>query len=343
MRSDAHFILSESKVLEQYKKMKAIADTVSYSFKTNYEVGKVLESNTKCMFSVHSIQALRKLENKSRAWYFAQGWGKKQISEAIKLGCESFVVDNEPDLNVLIEHIKDADAKINLLLRMRLKEHTVHTGKHFVFGFYTEKINEIMPELSKNSKIKALGIHFHRKTQNVSEWSMKEELESNLGQNTLKSISIVNIGGGLPAKYKNFREEVYNHIFKKIKELRDWLKSKEIEMIVEPGRMIAASPVKLEATIINKYDNNLVVNCSVYNAAMDSFIVHNRLLVDGELERGENFVVKGCTPDSLDIFRYSVYLENPNVGDKIVFLNAGAYNFASDFCQLPKLETVIVE
>jgi hypothetical protein len=27
----------------------------------------------------------------------------------------------------------------------------------------------------------------------------------------------------------------------------------------------------------------------------------------------------------------------------LVFLNAGAYNFSCDFCNLPKLETVIVD
>jgi len=45
----------------------------------------------------------------------------------------------------------------------------------------------------------------------------------------------------------------------------------------------------------------------------------------------------------MDIFRYKVYLNSPKVGDKIRFLNAGAYNFSSDFCNLKKLKTEIVE
>jgi len=32
-----------------------------------------------------------------------------------------------------------------------------------------------------------------------------------------------------------------------------------------------------------------------------------------------------------------------NVGDELIFVNAGAYNFTTDFCDLEKLETKIVE
>ena len=118
-------------------------------------------------------------------------------------------------------------------------------------------------------------------------------------------------------------------------------------MIIEPGRFIAAPAAKLEAYVINIYDNNVIINCSVFNAAMDTFVANIRLEIEGELQEGdrngEPFTVKGCTPDSMDIFRYRVFLRRPEKGDKITFINAGAYNFASDFCSLEKLETVIVD
>jgi len=49
------------------------------------------------------------------------------------------------------------------------------------------------------------------------------------------------------------------------------------------------------------------------------------------------------TPCSMDLFRYKAYLDNPKVGDELVFLNAGAYNFTSDFCDLEKIETIVVD
>ena len=40
---------------------------------------------------------------------------------------------------------------------------------------------------------------------------------------------------------------------------------------------------------------------------------------------------------------YSVRLKNPKVGDEIIFLNAGAHNYTTDFFGYVKLETEIVE
>jgi ornithine decarboxylase len=226
---------------------------------------------------------------------------------------------------------------------MRMKEHTIKTEKHFVFGMYSKQINELIPKLRKNIKISKLGIHFHRKTQNISEWSLKDELMDVVEEETLKSIDMVNIGGGIPVRYKNYNVDVIPYIFDKIKELKEWLNGKNIEMIIEPGRFIAAPCIKLETEIIGIYDHNILINCSVYNSALDTFVAHTRLLVEGELEKGTPYTIKGCTPDSMDVFRYRVYLDNPKVGDKIVFINAGAYNHCTDFCNLDKLETVIAD
>jgi len=325
----AKFILSKKIALEQLDMIKSLADEVSYSVKTNLEVAKVLENQ--CFMSVHSIQNLELLENKEKVWFFLQG--NKEIPKEVN----NFVADNENDLKLLLKE----NRKINLLLRMKLREHTIHTGKHFVFGFSTSRVNELLKELRGNNNIEKLGIHFHRKTQNVSEWNLKEELEDSIEDFSL--IDLVNIGGGIPAEYKNFRTEVKNHIFNKIKELRTFLNEKNIKMIVEPGRAIAAPSVKLECEVINVYDNNVIVSASVYNSAMDTFVAHIRLLVENEKEEGHHYTIKGFTPDSLDIFRYKVYFNKElKVGDKIVFLNAGAYNYSSNYFNLDKVETEIV-
>jgi ornithine decarboxylase len=78
---------------------------------------------------------------------------------------------------------------------------------------------------------------------------------------------------------------------------------------------------------------------------MDTFVASTKLEVEGELAEGEGeaYTIKGNTPDAMDIFRYRIYLKAPKVGDRIVFLNAGAYNFSTDFCNLKRLKTEIVE
>jgi ornithine decarboxylase len=325
----AKFILSKSKVMEQLELMKSLSDEVSYSFKSNPEVGKLLQD--KCFLSIHSVNNLKQVESKN-VWFFLQG--NKEIPKEVS----NFVVDNINDLNLLLKE----DREINLLLRMRLREHTIHTGKHFVFGFSSKEVNKLLKELKDNKNIKQLGIHFHRKTQNVSEWNLKGELEDSIEDFSL--LDLVNIGGGIPAEYKNFRKEVSEHIFKKIRELREFLNEKNIKMIIEPGRFIAAPSIRLETNVFNVYDNNVIVDASVYNSAMDTFVANIRLLVEGEREKGYCYTIKGITPDSLDIFRYKVYFDKEiKVGDKITFLNAGAYNFSSGYFNLEKVDTEVVE
>lgn len=345
---EARFVLSKSAVLEKYKEAKSLADYVSYSVKTNYQVAGILEDLTESRFSIHFKRSIDKIKDKSRILFFAQGWFEEDLIELFGKGVCSFVVDNQNDLKVLTDYLsKNQNSRINLFLRMKMREHTIHTGKHYVYGLSSNVVNLLIPELRKNSCIEKLGLHFHRKTQNVSEWSLKNELQDSLKDENLKMIDEINIGGGLPVNYKNYSASIIEDIKKKIIELREWLNSKNIMMTVEPGRFIAAPTVKLEAYVTNIYDNNIVINCSVFNSAMDTFIANIRLEIEGELEEtdknGEAFTVKGCTPDSMDIFRYRVFLKRPKVGDKIIFLNAGAYNFSTDFCSLKKPETVIID
>ncbi len=342
MKSKARFVLSKKKLLEQYNTVKDLADDVSYSFKTNPFVGSVLEKETSCFFSVHSKGLLKSIKDKSRVLFFAQAWDNAELDELFSLGIDKFVVDNEMDLKILLDYIEKNHKEIDLMLRMRLKEKTVHTGKHYVFGMFSEQINKLVPELRKNKLINKLGIHFHRKTQNISEWSLKEEISATI-EESIALIDMMDIGGGFPIDYKNSRvkEGVLPRVFDKIKELKKFLEERNIKMIIEPGRFIAGPPIKLECYIKNIYNNNIVVDCSVYNSAMDTFVAHVRMNVEGELEKGQAYTIKGSTPDSMDILRYRVFLKNPKIGDKIVFLNAGAYTFSTDFCGLKRIETII--
>lgn len=346
------FILSKNKVLEQYTKVKQSCDIVSYSSKTNQDVTKILEKKTDSMFSVHLVNELKHISDKSRVIFLAQAWDNNLIQKLINEEIRWFVVDNESDITTLVNFLKNNKdiPKINLLLRLKLKEHTIRTEKYFVFGMNSNIINKQLKKLRSNTNIDKLGIHFHRKTQNMAEWNLKYELNNIIEEDNWESIDIVNIGGGIPSKYANTNEDVIRTIFDKIVELREWLKNKDINLIIEPGRFIAAPAGILVTQIMSIDENNITINASVYNTDMDALIVPVKLLVKGELSKEEAqekglkpFVIKGLTPCSMDLFRYRVYLDNPKIGDTITFINAGAYNFTSDFCDLEKLETEVIE
>lgn len=342
---EAKFILSKSKVLEQYKKVKESADIISYSSKTNQDVTKILEKETDCLFSVHLKNELKHLKDMSRVIFLAQGWKEEFIKELTNKGINYFVVDNEQDLDTLINFINKNHTQINLQLRLKLKENTIRTERYFVFGMPSNTINKRIRDLRKNKNIDKLGIHFFRKTQNMSEWNLKYEIGHIIDEDVFDMIDVMNIGGGIPSVYANTNEDVIRTVFDKINEFKTFLNEKNIQMIIEPGRFIAAPAAKLITRIIAIHENNIIVNASVYNSDMDSIIVPVKLLIQGELNKGEgiSYVIKGATPCSMDLFRYRVYLAHPKIGDELIFLNAGAYNFASDFCDLEKLKTEIVD
>ena len=339
----AKFILSKKKVLEQYSKLTDLGIKVSYSYKTNNDVGHVLEDETESEFSIHAFPEVDLIKDKSKIWFFMQANSDDEIKSLLGKGIKKFVIDNEIDLENVLRSANTCNVVIDLLLRMKFQEHRITAGKYFIYGLSANRVNEIILNIGNNKIINKLGVHIHRKSQNASEWEIKDELVDSLNAESLERLDIINIGGGLPIKYRTYTSEIMPYIFDKIKEVVSWFDG---EVYCEPGRFIAGPAVKLKCNVIQVQENTLIVNTSVYNGVLDSHITDIRLLVDGEVsedQEGENWKIKGNTPTRDDIFRYKVRLNNVKVGDELVFLNAGAYNYTTDFCSLAKLEVEVVE
>ncbi|MDW8035140.1 MAG: decarboxylase [Candidatus Korarchaeum sp.] len=335
----ARFILSRRVALRQYYLAREHCDALAYSYKTNPMLWEVLRE-TDSLVGVSSLGSMRRIEEADRVVYYLQGEREDEVKHLLRLGVKWFIVDNEPELRKLLA---SCDERIHLLLRVKMREHTIYTGKHFVYGLDWRKAKELISEIREDPRIEQLGIHFHRKTQNVGEWSLVEDVSEALGD-TLESVDWINIGGGIPVSYANSKPDL-NTVFKEIDELRDYLRAKRVKLMMEPGRFIASPSVVLEAEVLNVYDGNVILDCSIFNAYIDTYLLNVRLPVLGEVEmEGYRYLLKGRSPDWLDIFRYSVYLDRElKPGDKVIFLNAGAYNFHTEFNDMPKLRTEIVE
>lgn len=325
----ARFLLYPKLALEQFKSLQHLGE-IWYNLKTNPEVGVVLERDTNAKFVATGFGNLARV-NPKRAVLLVQGESKEELKIAVDSGVHGFIVDNEPDLNKLLDLTDDT----RLFIRVKMKEHSIYTGKYYVYGIDWRRAVQLAKDMNH------VGIHFHRKTQNVGEWSLVNDLKPMLKEME-GQVSEVNIGGGLPVRYHNSKPAL-GAILTDIERLRDHLKEKGIKLVLEPGRYISAPAVKLETQIVNRYGHNLVVDASIYNASMDTFLFNIRLPVEGEVEQGHRYLIKGRSPDSLDIFRYKVFFgKEKKLGDHIMFLNAGAYNFHTEFSDLPRIPTVIV-
>ena len=342
-----HFILSKSALRNQVKLLEDLNLKISYSYKTNRQVGDILQEECpEVDFSVHANEEIEMIKDKSKISFFTQAESVQELKKIITQGVTSFVIDNEIDLTNLLQAAKEVDTKVNISLRMKFQEHRIGTGKYFVYGMSSRKVNEIISEIKNNPFVKNIGVHIHRKSQNTSEWEIEEEVQDSLTQETLETIHSLNLGGGLPVKYRSFTSQVLPYIFQKLTNAKTFLDKYNIQTIIEPGRFLAAPCIKLKAQIIQVQDNNLILNTTIYNCALDNILTETKMLAEEEVEEteeGDYYLIKGNSPTRDDIFRYKIKLNNPKVGDEITFINAGAYNYTTDFFGYKKLETKITQ
>ncbi len=348
-----HFTLSKSALLSQLKILTDLNLKVSYSYKTNRQIGDILQdfnasqgNPTTVHFSIHAKEEISMIKDKSKISFFTQAETTKELIKIINRGVTTFVIDNEIDLEKILQASKQTKIKINISLRMKFQEHRIGTGKYFVYGMPSKKVNELIQDLKNNPNIKKLGIHIHRKSQNTSEWEIVEELKDSLTKETLKIISILNLGGGLPVRYKSYTNSTLPYILQKLKNAKKFLDTHSIQTIIEPGRFIAAPPIRLHTNIIQIQEHNIILNTTIYNCALDNILTETKMLVEQEVpeeQEGNYFLLKGNSPTRDDIFRYKVKLKNPKVDDEITFINAGAYNYTTDFFGYKKLETKITK
>jgi len=342
--TSAKFILSKKRLLEQVKSLEDLGLNLSYSYKTNREVGNVLQDVSDVDFSIHAREEIDMVRDKSKIWFFTQAELEEELMEILGKGIRNFVVDNEIDLQRILTVIGQEGIKINLSLRMKFQEHRIGSGKYFVYGMVSKRVNELVSEIRANEFVGDLGIHVHRKSQNTSEWEILGELKDSLSEDSLKKIDFLNLGGGLPIEYRGYTSKILPYIFEKISLAKKFLEEHDVKTYLEPGRFLAGPAIKLETKIIQVQGKNLVINTTIYNCALDCFLTNTKLLIESELSEGEgdSYLIKGNSPTRDDIFRYSVKLKDPQVGDKIIFLNAGAYNYTTDFFGYKKLDTEII-
>jgi ornithine decarboxylase len=366
-----HFTLSKSKLASQLKTLTDLNLKVIYSYKTNHEIGDILQQTSpQTDFSIHAHEEIPMIKDKTKIHFFTQAESVKELEKIISQGIKNFVVDNEIDLQNLLKAAKskneksktfqqarsnkrdspqaakrqaNTNNKINISIRMKFHEHRIGTGKYFVYGLPSSKVNHLIQELQNNPQIDQLGIHIHRKSQNTSEWEIVEELQDSIEEKTYEIISTLNLGGGLPVEYKSYTASTLPYILNKIQNAKKFLDSKNVQTIIEPGRFLAAPPVKLHTSIIQIQNNILILNTTIYQCALDTILTETKMLVEQETQEGKDYLLKGNSPTRDDIFRYKVKLPQPKIGDQITFLNAGAYNYTTDFFGYKKLRTKIIE
>jgi len=320
------FVFSRKIIKQQHQKLKkAFNAEILYSFKTNPH-SKIIRflHELGCGFTICSIEELeqiRKMIKNPKISFLNPGAGLSNLN------IKDVVVDSESQLEKINKQEHNIWLRINTIL-----------DKDSLLGVSIERADEIA------KKVNLHGIHNHLKTQNTNLKLWKTNIKKLTDFAKKHKIENINIGGGFPIPY-----------LKKVpslEQIADAVKPflSGFSITIEPGRYIAApsgvllTKVRLIKKLKNK--NIAILDASVYNSSMDTIIMNQELpcLVANKMDKKQTteYVLRGCTPDSLDVFRKKVKLPKLHEGDIIAFMNAGAYTFASDFLSLKKPEAYFI-
>ncbi len=290
----------------------------------------------------------------------------KTIEFALESGIQYFAIDSFSDM-LRIERISQ-ELKISpkVLIRVNplveLKD-TIFgcTGNHSKIGI------EIPKEFRNNSPLKSIieycnnspwfelvGIHTHLGSQitDVNIYKKGIEIVCNLVVYLLEEgidIQILDIGGGFPVDYGS--EDVPSiETFAEIvrTELKQLLN--RVQIIAESGRFISAPAGILALSVINLKSDPMgnPIACfdgSFYNTIPDTILAHWSYPIEKvKIKENEPFLkyrFSGSTNDTLDQYNPSfsnkpsyVSCRRLKEGDRIIFLQAGAYSlsFNSSYC-----------
>ncbi|MCS6958025.1 MAG: type III PLP-dependent enzyme [Aquificaceae bacterium] len=195
------------------------------------------------------------------------------------------------------------------------------------------------------------GITFHVGSQcnNFRNWLIGIKRASDFWQRAKAKglrLQMLNIGGGLPVKYtyESLRIEDIAYYVRGL--LQKFMPTLPHELQIEPGRGVVGDQGLLICRVIGKAkrgeENWLYIDTGVFNGLAEALGgIRYPFYVEREGELRE-WTIGGVSCDSMDVVARRVALPEPEVGDYLYILSAGAYTtvYAAEFNGFPKPEVV---
>lgn len=149
-------------------------------------------------------------------------------------------------------------------------------------------------------------------------------------------LRMLNIGGGFPIKYTSSTLSV-TKIARVVVDKVEKMFPKDVKFFVEPGRVLVGEAGTLVTSVIGKGMRNgqkwAYLDVGVFNGLMETIggIQYPVAMTRDGLR--SNWVLAGPSCDSYDVISTGVEIAEPEIGDKVYIMSAGAYTtaYASNF------------
>ena len=270
------------------------------------------------------------------------------IEYAYRMGVKTFAVDSFAE----VEKVSYLAPRARVYVRLAVPNEGSEWPLSRKFGLDPDTALEVLL-YARDKGLVPYGITFHVGSQcnNLSNWFIAIKNSYHLWEMALSRglrLTMLNIGGGIPIRYlrESLRPEDIGYYVKGL--LRKYFPTSPSELQMEPGRGIVGDQGILVASVIGKArrggENWLYVDTGVFNGIAEALGgIRYPVFVEREGELKE-WTLAGVSCDSMDVIAKRIYLPEPEVGDRLYFLSAGAYTtvYASNFNGFPPPKVVFV-
>ncbi len=273
----------------------------------------------------------------------------RDIRDALKYGCNVFVVDNINELEKFIAY-KD---QVELLVRLSFRNAESFADLSKKFGCSPAKAIEVI-SYAQQLGIHIKGLSFHVGSQTASPAKYVAAITScnqvinDVATLGLPALSTLDIGGGFPVQYNKdvlSIDEFCAPINDALSQLPE-----TVRIIAEPGRFIVASAVTSVASVMGQAIREgkpwYYLDDGIYGSFSGQLFDAGSYPIDSLKQANERVesVLAGPTCDSIDVVSESIMLPKLNNGDLIISRMMGAYTLATatDFNFFKRAEVIVL-
>ncbi|MES2677771.1 MAG: diaminopimelate decarboxylase [Pseudomonadota bacterium] len=362
------YCYSKSSLIENYQNFsqafQGIDHKICYAIKANpnINIAKIFAGFGAGIDAVSMGEIYRALQagiDPKKIVFAGVGKTKAEMEFALKNGVEEFSIESEPELSLLSEVAQSLNLKAKIALRVNpnvdAKTHSkISTGKKGdKFGIDIEEAPRIYQLARSLAGIEVFGISTHIGSQITSlepfskAFTKIKDLCLELRNQGFK-IDNLDLGGGIGILYNEETPILIQDYADLIKEI---IKDLNVSLTIAPGRALVGSSGILVSEIIyvkKTADRDFLVIDAAMNDLMrpglyDSY--HKVILVTPKVGEESKFDIAGPVCESTDILAKNRHLVNPQAGDLIAFLSAGAYgaSMSNEYNSRPLIPEVLVD
>jgi ornithine decarboxylase len=274
----------------------------------------------------------------------------KFLSMAASYGVSHYAFDSRAE----VEKMSELAPGSRVYLRLSVPNEGSEWPLSRKYGVELDQALELLM-YARDEGLHPVGITFHVGSQctNMFNWNnaiYKARQLWEMAASEGMGLSVLNIGGGYPINYTKGVVAI-DAIEKNIDSLINDNFPERPEVFLEPGRSFVGDAGIFVATVIGKAprldENWLYMDVGVFNGLMESVggIRYSYVVEDNRKEaEKKHYVICGPSCDSFDVIDKEVRLPEPDVGDMILILSAGAYtiSYASEFNGFSIPRTILI-